>query len=228
MCESIKEEFNEKENILIINEKVIAKRLTKIKITKISKKFNIDYEEKEEIPNYINEAFINFTLKDLLDEESLSAEEECNNNTTTKVNNYKLDLDLYNDKSLFKYIKQSYLIYSKNSCWLDCFIILYILIFRNIIHNLIEAEELDNNKILKLNEFINFIIQIDNNKPNNIFELYSLYINDNENENFIKIDKNSIDIFNPIDKPYLIFENTDIFCIKSNINIVCNGKFNNY
>ena len=55
--------------------------------------------------------------------------EEFKDNNTTKDIKYKFDFDLYNDKSLFKYINQIYLIYNKNCCWLDCFIILYIFIF---------------------------------------------------------------------------------------------------
>ena len=66
------------------------------------------------------------------------------------------------------------MIYSKNSCWLDCFIILHIFIYIIIIYNLIEVEALGNNNIL------------DNNKLNKILELYNLYNIDKENENLIK------------------------------------------
>lgn len=133
---------------------------------------------------------------------------------------------MYNDIKLFKYINHSLLKNDKNSCWLDCFIILYIYVFRKIIIEKIEKEEIENPNIMILNEFITFIIQNDNNKNLYVFDLYNHFISGIEDKNFLLLDKNKIGCFNPIDMAYKLFENSNIFCIKCKMNSVCTGKCN--
>ena len=133
---------------------------------------------------------------------------------------------MYNDIKLFKYINHSLLKNDKNSCWLDCFIILYIYVFRKIIIEKIEKEEIENPNIMILNEFITFIIQNDNNKNLYVFDLYNHFISGIEDNNYLLLDKSKIGCFNPIDMAYKLFENSNIFCIKCKMNSVCTGKCN--
>ena len=47
-----------------------------------------------------------------------------------KFKNKHFTCKIYNDKNLFNYVFCYYLTYKNNSCWIDCFIILYILVFK--------------------------------------------------------------------------------------------------
>jgi hypothetical protein len=87
-------------------------------------------------------------------------EEELIENVSLKDKNIKkFKFDLYNDTTIFKYLENIYLINNNNSCWLDCFIILYIFIFRKYLTDILNNEDIDNNNLFLLNEFVNFIIQ---------------------------------------------------------------------
>lgn len=67
---------------------------------------------------------------------------------------------IYNHKHIFKYYNSIYLI-SNNSCWIDCFIILYMFIYKKIVKdNIMYSNEADlDNNIYKLNEFTDIIMR---------------------------------------------------------------------
>ena len=53
---------------------------------------------------------------------------EYNNETKPKIK--KFDFKIYNNKNMFKYLNRIYLLYDNNSCWIECFIILYIYVYK--------------------------------------------------------------------------------------------------
>ena len=64
---------------------------------------------------------------------------------------------------MFKYLNRIYLLYDNNSCWIECFIILYIYVYKFSIIKLSDTNhELNNiNQILSLNELTQYILQAD-------------------------------------------------------------------
>jgi hypothetical protein len=135
-----------------------VKKISLKKLQKIKNK-NKDTKTMDNIiPDYINKNFIKNILKDLVEEDC--GEEELIENVFLKDKNIKkFKFDLYNDTTIFKYLENIYLINNNNSCWLDCFIILYIFIFRKYLTDILNNEDIDNNNLFLLNEFVNFIIQ---------------------------------------------------------------------
>ena len=108
------------------------------------------------------EDFIKDSLNELIlinDEE----DEELDYYNEKNAKNKKFDFKIYNNKDMFKYLNRIYLIYDNNSCWIDCFIILYIYVYKFSIIKLIDNNvEFNNiNFILNLNEFTQYIIQAD-------------------------------------------------------------------
>ena len=137
----------------------------------------------------------------------------------------KFNINIYNDKHLFKYYNSLYLIYYNYSCWIDCFIILYIFIYKknvkDIIMNFNDADL--NINIKNLNGFTDIIIQTNRTVPIKFFDLYIQYTN-NLKTNFLYLDRNKIGLFNSIDLPYNIFDDNILFCIKCHENCVCTGQ----
>ena len=146
------------------------------------------------ISENINNNFIKNILNELIEDDN--DKEELNDIFSLKdKNTKKFKFSLYNNTSIFKYLDNIYLNYNNNSCWMDCFIMLYIFIYRKNLIELLAKDVIDNNNLLLLNEFINFIIQtVDTIKPLHIFDLYYNYINNNEDENFLLLDKNKLRI----------------------------------
>lgn len=167
------------------------------------------------------EDFIKDSLNELIlinDEE----DEELDYYNEKNAKNKKFDFKIYNNKDMFKYLNRIYLIYDNNSCWIDCFIILYIYVYKfsiiKLIDNNVELNNID--FILNLNEFTQYIIQADRSISLKFFNLYEKY-SQNYNNNFLLIDKNIIGSFNPIDLAYKIFEDNTFFCIKCTENRTC-------
>ena len=130
---SIKDKFSSSEIKLINDEKKISICNSKKKI--ISKKQNninenINEESINEIQNYIDLTINGLNISDN-DDEIIS--DKNNTNFIDNKRNIKFTKDLYNDKKIFNYLNCKYLTYHKNSCWIDCFIMLYIFIFKKII-----------------------------------------------------------------------------------------------
>ena len=103
--------------------------------------------------------------------------------------NKKFTISLYNDKKIFNYLNCKYLTYHKNSCWIDCFIMLYIFIFKKFIVKFI-MENNDNifpPTVKILNEFTDAILQEERNNSINFFDLYNKY-SQNYYNNFLEID----------------------------------------
>lgn len=154
-----------------------------------------------------------------------SEEETFNyNNSDNELKNKKFSYKIYNDPTLFNYYNIAYLIYFKNSCWIDTFIILYMFVYKTYISEIINISNVFQkvNDIKLLNELTDVIIQNNINKSIKFFDLYKEYSN-NYNNNFLYLDKNTIGIFNTIDIAYKLFEDNIIVCIKCIGNRTCTG-----
>jgi len=114
----------------------------------------------------------------------------------------------------------------KNSCWIDCFVILYILINKKNIVNFINYNNNSdfnmNSKLL--NQMTDIIIQRNRNEPIK----FMIYITNFQIKlkNFLYLDKSKIGMLNTIDDAYKICNDYLLFCNTSNENHVCNGMCN--
>ena len=194
LLDSIKEEFKENEFKLFNYKKKLSNNATtknKKSRNKIKHNNYIEKESTNDIQNFIKNSLNEILIINDDEEEGFDYKKEKETKDT------KFDFKIYNNKSMFKYLNRIYIIYDKNSCWIDCFIILYIFVYKiNIIKLIDNNNEYNNiNQIISLNDFTQYIFQSDRAIPLKFFNLYEK-ISQNYNNNFLFFDKNIIGSFN--------------------------------